>query len=469
MIVRGEITSNPLWSDLEAIFRQPDTGDAIHLTGFVHTVKEDIPIFKILQEELLRNYAEHTAEFYTVTAYVAAGDYLHRVFPYRDNLEVSIKQTWVTRRGELDTRRPPVVWRYKALFPPDKNPRGSKDPLSSRQINDLNRLAPVTMVLELQDRCEEALRSKTISGVFQNVNAETLIRAATFHEANKVKVEGKPALEVIDIVEPDNTEAYPNLVLTSNLFVEDLPGWLQEKAKGVYNTGIGSFYQRWNDKPTWFVYPLYNDTRYNRAGKKLMVFDVPPERFQGHTSTYRVEGDITYVATTGDSGVLKTSNNRELAQGVGFRFADGESFMLKPVEITDTGVNTKRKELNYEYANRERADQNPYSPSYQSTANPYFMMSKNVAYQMVLHFVQWENGNPELIYPGMPCRFVYIDKGQREEVDGTVVFCYAVALLQGNPLEDKRHARTVQLGLMLQRRETPPETPPSSLVTGDET
>ncbi len=465
----ADIKNHPLWEDFRSIFEKPETADNIHLTGEVHTVNEDVPIFKILQAENVRNYMKDTSEFFVVTAYMAAGDYLYRVYPYKDNLEVTIKQMWMTTKGELDEDRPPKTNRYKAIFKPEMNPRGTNDPLSQRKIDDLNRLAPVTIVLELQDRREEALRSKTVSGIYHDLKMEDVIRAATYYEVQKVKVEGKTPLEVIDIVEPDNQQPYPHLLLPSNIFVEDLPGWLQEKAKGVYNAGIGSFFQDFEDKPSWFVYPLYNDQRFDKAGKKLVVYDVPQDKMPGMDTTYRKEGDVLYVATTGNTGNLKTAHNRELSQGVGFRFADGESFMKKPVEITSDGVNAKRKRLNYEFANYDRKDQNPYSPTYQSTSNPYFMMSKNIAYQMSLHVVTWETSNPDLIYPGMPCRFVYADKDEKVELDGTVVFCFTNTVIQGNPLEDRRHVRFSQIGLMLKRPDLEPENPPVSLVIGDET
>ncbi len=465
----NDIKGHPLWEDYKSIFDKPETADNIHLSGEVHTTEEDIPIFKILQAENIRNYMKETAEFFVITTYIAAGDYLYRVYPFKDNLEVTIKQTWMTTKGEIDEDRPPKTNRYKAIFSADKNPRGTNDPLGQRKIEDLNRLSPVTMILELQDRCEEALRTKSISGIYDNLNMEDVIRAATFYEIQKVKVEGKVPLEVIDIVEPDNQEPYPHLLLPNNIFVEDLPGWLQEKAKGVYNTGIGSFFQRFEDKPSWFVYPLYNDERFEKTGKKLVVYDVPPGRMPGMDTTYRKEGDVLYIATTGNTANLKNSYNRELNQGVGFRFADGESFMKKPVEITGDGVNAKRKRLNHEFTNYDRKDQNPYAPTYQSSSNPYFMMSKNVAYQMVLHVVAWESSDPDLIYPGMPCRFVYADKDEKLEIDGTVVLCFTNTVIQGNPLEDRRHVRMTQLGLMLRRQSLEPENPPVSLVIGDET
>lgn len=463
----NDIKKHALWEDYKEIFQQAEPGENIHLSGEMHTVEEDFPIFKILRSEHTRNYMKETSEFYVIHTYMAAGDYLYRVFPFKDNLEVSIRQTWLTSKGELNPDKPPKVIRYKAIFNPSENPSGDRDVLGSRKIDDLNRLAPVTMVLELQDRCEEAVRTKSISGIYHDVTMEDAIRAATHYEVSKVKVQGKVPIEVIDIVEPDNKKPYPYLLLPTNLFVEDLPGWLQEKAKGIYNTGIGSFFQRFEDKPTWFIYPLYNDTRFDKPGKKLVVYDVPQDKMSGMDTTFRKEGDILYIATTGNTGSLKTAFNRELNQGVGFRFADGESFMKKPVKITEDGVTAVRNRLNYELANHERKDQNPYSPTYQSTSNPYFVMSKNVAYQMTLHVVTWENGDSDLIYPGMPCRFIFADKDKRSEVDGTVVFCYSNTVIQGNPLEDRRHVRVSQLGLMLRRQDEKTEKPPTSLVAGD--
>ena len=107
-----DVKNHLLWSDFEGIFKQKNPGQNIHLTGELHTVKEDIPIFKVLHAENNRNYAKETSEFFVIHTYMGAGDYLYRVYPYRDNLEVSIKTTWLNTRGEINPDKPPKVLRY---------------------------------------------------------------------------------------------------------------------------------------------------------------------------------------------------------------------------------------------------------------------------------------------------------------------------------------------------------------------
>ena len=101
----NDIKKHALWEDYKEIFQQAEPGENIHLSGEIHTVEEDFPIFKILRSEHTRNYMKETSEFYVIHAYMAAGDYLYRVFPFRDNLEVSIRQTWLTSKGELNMWR----------------------------------------------------------------------------------------------------------------------------------------------------------------------------------------------------------------------------------------------------------------------------------------------------------------------------------------------------------------------------
>ena len=433
----------------------------VRMAGFIHTEEEDISIFKVLREELIRDYLRKTGEYRTMALYLAAGDYFHRLLPYKENLEVSIRYSHHYDSGALDPKRKPKVIRFKALFHPDKNPTPSNDSFTNRTVEDLNRMEPIEVMLELQDRREEVFRIKTTSGMFPAVDTETFIRGITSFELEKIMVDGKAPLDVIEIDKPDQTQTYKELFIPHGTALKDIPGFLQEHRAGIYKAGIGSFLQEWRDNLTWFVFPLYKPERFKEDRHKAVIYGMPPEEVAGLDRTYREEMKTIYIVTSGNSLQVDGGRNSELNDGVGFRTPDATAFMKKPVEITKEGVKANRGRLMSEAATRDRKDQLQYMPVGDPTANMFFEASKVLKQQYLLQTVTWENSDPEKIYPGMPCRYVYFDKGEYIELMGSIVMSYTVTSINGSAAEDKTMMRSTQLLVLLERSDREQKTYPS--------
>lgn len=457
----GRVRDTALWLEVEDVAKGKERPAIIRMTGFIHTEKEDISIFKVLREEVIRDYLRKTGEFRTLSVYLAAGDYFYRLFPYKENIEVSIRYSYHYESGIMDPKRKPKVVRYKGLFHPDKNPAPSNDGYSNRSVDDLNKLEPIEVHLELQDRREEVFRVKTTSGIFTNVDTETFIRGVTAYEMQKVRVDGKAPLDVIEIDKPDQTKTYEELFIPHATPLKDIPGFLQERRSGVYKQGIGTFLQEWRDNLTWFVFPLYKPERFKEDRYKAVIYAMPPEEIPGLDTTYREELKTIYIVTTGNSLQVDGGRNSELNDGVGFRFPDASAFMKKPVEITKEGVKANRGRLMFEAAHRERKDQLQYMPVGDPTSNIFFESSRILKQQFLLQTVAWENSDPEKIYPGMPCRYVYFDKGEYIELMGTIVTTYTVAAVNGSAGEEKPMVRGTQIILLLERKDREEKTYPS--------
>lgn len=446
----GNIENTPLWIDIFSILSKGNSKRQLHISAIIHNEKEDFPVIKILLLENKRDYYRSTGEYSNLTVFMTASDYLYRVIPFRDHLEISLKLTVFFDKDVKGKDKKSEIVRYKALISFDKNSLPTSENISNRERNELNLLPPVTVMFELQDRNEEVLRLKTIDGTFNNVGVEAMLKSSFLDSLSDVKIDGKPVVEVVDVVPPDNKKSLMNLVIPSGTLVRDLPGFLQEKSKGIYKTGLGSFFQRYKNKPTWFVYPLHDKDRFKTDVVKLVIYSIPPEKMPGMNNTYRTEGKVIYVVTTGDRKAADTSKNTDLNQGVGFRMSDPESFMIKPVEITETGINANRRRLNTEIAGRERKDQ-LNSASYQPlSGNQYSHFSRLASNNFSGMAVVWENSDPSLLYPGMPVKYVHMDRGDYIESKGTLIGCFSVTKLIGNPLEESDHVTSTQLNIFME-------------------
>lgn len=454
---KGQIITTSLWDDILSVVQTSDRSRTLVLEAIIHTEKDDFAPMKVLLLENKRDYYKETGESFHIRVIMTFGDYVYRVLPFKDHLELSVITTWAKNSGEFDEERPPKEIRYKALLDTTKNPFFGSQSLQNKDNFELNLLPPQEIVFELVDRKEELLRLKEVSGTFLNVTNEQILRGLFYYEANKIKVDGKNLIEMIELDPPDNKQTIPDLLIPSGTLLRDIPGYLQQEAQGVYSAGIGSFYQLYRDLPSWFVFPLYRPERFDEDRFKMVIYAVPEEKMPHHDHTFRSEGKITYIVTTGAKHEVDNARMSELNTGVGFRMADAESFMKKPVEVLPDGIKANRNRLNYELQNHERKDQVLYASPKEISSNPFIHYSRILGEGMTLLTLSWENSDPDLIYPGMPVKYVTMDKGNYLERRGTLVKAMTITSIQGNPSPDASYRCNTQLVMFLERKPDEPE------------
>jgi hypothetical protein len=256
---------------------------------------------------------------------------------------------------------------------------------------------------------------------------EDTIRALLGAESEKVLVDGKPSIDGVDLVPPDNKEIVSHVVIPHGTKVSMVPTILQNQVGGVYSRGLGTYFQTYEGKKLWFVYPTYDTERFNQKGRKIVFYAVPQERFPHLDRTWHQDGDLIRVLVTAQR---KYSDSAELAmmnEGSGYRMADAKAFMKKPVVLSETGPQANRAKLNHEVVIKQRADGLNYAPVSQDgpSINAFLQRSKVLARSLAqLDFV-WENSDPQLIFPGMPCKYNYLSQGKVVSLKGTILFVHS--------------------------------------------
>ena len=116
-------------------------------------------------------------------------------------------------------------------------------------------------------------------------------------------------------------------------------------------------------------------------------------------------------------------------EGSGYRMPDARAYMKKPVKITENGPQASRAELNHEVIIKERSDGLNYAPVAQGgpSSNPFIERSKILQRSMAQIDLVWENSDPMLIYPGMPCKYIYLSQGKAISLKGTILFVHSFA------------------------------------------
>lgn len=423
---RQAFDSSTVWLEVQEIIKNSTGAKMFNFKGILHTEKEDIAVWDLNPMITERDYLNNVGDTKIVRFKVPLGDYINRVHPFRDNLEFTLRRTPVkeiNRKMKSDVQ----VVRWKAIFNPKNNPPVGASDLQTLPLDDLNRVDLVEVQIELCSRAFEPFRIKTTKACFRNQDVNTYLNAILGYESKQVLVDGKPCLDALNIVPPDNGEVVPHITVPVGTRVVNLPTFLQEEL-GVYNRGVGTFFQIYRGKKTLFVYPTYDTERFKGNEPRACFYAVPQEKLPQMDRTYHEDGDILKIAVTAQRTYTDSAEINMMNKGNGFRMAEARSFMKKPVSMTNDGPLGNRAQVNHELVIKNRKDGLDYAPVVQGgpSSNPYKQKSK--IWQNMLGQIDlvWENADEELIYPGMPCRYVYLSQGKAVSVYGTILFVHGL-------------------------------------------
>lgn len=464
-----QIEQTPLWLEIKTVINSGKKPVKYNYKGMLHTEKEDIPILKIASIDIQRDYVNNIGDRMLVEFKMGLGDYVSRLYPFRANLEFSVKKILLNESaGTRDSESDIYIEKYKAVFLPDENRHVSATELEMYDTNTLNNVDIITVKLDLLNRSLEPLRIKMVSGIFRNVTQKQLIHSLMMGESNKIKIEGKPAIDGISLVEPDNTKINPHVVINSGLKLTSLPSYLQDAVHGVYTAGIGTYLQTYNKKKLWFIYPLFNTTRFDENVDKVIFYSLPAERLSGIDRTYNKDGSVTKILVTSTRKYKDNADNDHINYGVGFKMSNAGSFMKKPVELTENGPVGSRTKLNYEVASQSRKDGLNYTPVSDNpiSSNPFTEYSKVLARNVARIDLVWENSDPDVIYPGMPCKYIFLIKDKPVELKGIIAGIHSYISLQGNSVMDNIH-RNISMVSIITEKSTVSHDIPLSKPVGD--
>jgi len=456
------IEKSSIWKDVKAIINNGPTKTSFEYRALIHTEKEDINVLKLISLDIDRDYVNNIADRTIIQLYVPLGDYVKRIFPYKENLEVTVKRIQLEDDKVSETvNEKPYIEKYKAIFLPSDNMKVVASQFDGLDIETLNRKDFVTIKLEIHNRSLEVLRVKTTSGVFKKVNTFDVMEAVLVTESKKITLDGKPALDGVEIVKSNNTAKRDHVSIPSFTKILSLPTFLQEKMGGIYPEGIGTYFQVWEDKKLWFVYPLYDTSRFNSGVPNLSIFAVPNHKLPGVNRTFKKEAKTLNIIATSSKEYSDNGEVNFMNDGVGFRMADARAFMTKPVEMTEDGPIGKRTSLNHEAAIKSRDDDLNFGPatSHRISQNPYQEYAK-LAYRNTGRLdVVWENCKHELIYPGMPCKYFFMENEKIVELEGVVLHMNVLISLSGVITTAVKHTTTSVLTLAVKPHQHKPDKP----------
>lgn len=363
-----------------------------------------------------RNFVVHYSQNTTLRLRMNQQLYNSIVYPNRDRLELVVKRMQI---GEVDdkTTANAVVssQRYVATLQSieDPNMQGYVSVDDDKVLNDY--------VFSIREKVVDMLRATQIGGAFSATPNLDIARALLTVESKKLKVDKSEAIIGVT-VHPTDIQKHPKqIVMSHDVKLLDIVDYLQMFQGGIYNQGSGLHYH--GPSRSWFIYPLYNTTRYQSSKFPVDIIMVRPNQMTGVERTYRIKDGRLFIAAT--SG-MRQSDPQEIAflnLGNGVRYLKATETFSHPVDVEANRATTRVNDITAQVKIKDRRDKVQVAPFSND------VVTDNIANQLslmagrsgqVLH-IPWENADPDLILPGQPCRVLVPGPKGNIEMFGTVL------------------------------------------------
>lgn len=443
-----ELENSPIYDEVVLITRAGELPVSYYWEAKIHMLSTDETedIVKVVSINNDRNYEVKFADELMIETIIPLGQYAKVVYPDRDTLEMTLTRiplyetgSTVRANANLDSER------YKAVIVLDGLPPVSGTGLSQMNREALDNQDLLTARFQLLSKAAEKLRVLDVGGIFRKVKPVEVVRSILAAESAKQKVDGNNSIEGVDIVEENNTQKREHIVIPQGTHLLRIPTFVQERCGGIYSTGIGSYLQN----KVWYVYPLYDTTKLDKAQKTVTLIKVPKERYMGIERTYRFEGDSLFVLGTSNTSFKDDAHTEIMNEGNGVRLADASQFMFNSVDVKNNKAVMKRGKLNSEFVTQQSADGvNVVRNSTEAiSANPFIEYSKLASRNGGIFSFIWDNANPSLLFPGMKVRILFIDGEELKELHGVLLGVQILTQLAERGLFSNKHITTCNLSV----------------------
>lgn len=448
-----DIQESALYREITTIMSSGSKPVHFAWSALIHANGQDIRAMKLLEVDINRDYEMNYSDDIRVKLAIPAGDYWANIYPYHDNLEVTLIKNPLQEQGDAGDGNSAVqTERYKAVIDGDQqkgsplieNTGGNNDTRNTLNLKDFEYVS-----FQLIDRSLYQMRMIEYSNSLRNCTVEQAIRAVLTSESGKIQVDQQRINLGVEMVPASNQTVRDHVVIPQGTALTDVPAWIHQKCGGVYSAGFGYYLQN----NLWYVYPCYDPTRANQTAAALTIINMPKNRFRGIERTYRLDGGNLVVLASGDAKFRDHSNTMQLNRGNGVRFADASQLIDQFATFVKGVPVASRGKVNTEVVTTQRPDglNNARTSPRAINANPYVEYSDMAARNGSQYAMVWENADPTLITPGMLATILYLDGDRVAQVNGVVLKSHSFVRMQGSGMTSSRHVMDTAISVFVQR------------------
>lgn len=409
--------------------------------------------FKVEMDHLSRDYAnpKSFSDNRMIQFLMLQGDYQYDLYPNRDSMQVEVTYTPLKQGSvQIDPERLIEVKRYRGvLMTNNNNTITNKDSLvNTREV--MNQLSMISVAVQIIEEAPYRVNMMTYGTSFRQATGKMAIEEALASTMGDASIQDSKRVLGINISEGWNDEIRTYLDLPDGIRVRDIPHYIQENEGGVYPTGLGCYLQ----DQQWYIYPLYDSTRYRKNTRVLRLINVPNDRFKGTDKTYVTDAQHVTVLATGDASSLDRGLAEKLQQGNGLRFGDVTKLLKGFGVAKDNKTLIDRATNLFEVSSGllEAGVNNLQWAVDRATSNPFKHYSEMVRRSSMPIKLQWYNGDADLLYPGMPVEYITASDNSVEVYTGTLLGVDEQRAQQDSNAEATSHCGIVTLGVSINRK-----------------
>ncbi len=425
-----EVEKSLLGVEIDKIVNRPNnnTNEVMHEVH-IHTVDIDVKIDKVTSIDIMEDYNNnYSAEIY-VNILCPMGDLVKLIYPYRNNLEMSVIRTLGTFKD---------MERYKLILMNVNTDLGSGK-YTEKSLEELNKEEYVNLKCQCISREVEAIRLSQVCGIYRGHTVKDIIIGLFDKNCRDIKVNGMALDPYITMSDVDNDRIYEHIIIPSGTKLVDLPSFLQELDYGVYNGEIGmyiknerlgTFFNRCDLGSTAipckkvlsiYIYQLYRISEKNKKVNKLIIYGSPNHKYSMIENTYLIDGDDIKILSNEDSVKINTGDTALIDNGTGYITLDVNKVMNRPVIVNPDKVDSFKDLSNIDSYSKERADTSVYRMTKEPNDNQYNYRSAFVKESGDILQIKWNFSNPKYLIPGMSITYAYLgDNNDVIRVDGVL-------------------------------------------------
>lgn len=403
-------------NDINLIARARST-PRIYLCSVVIRANDmDVKPTHLVSIDTLRDYNNNYGDYIVVDLLMGNGDFQYDVLPYKDNLTAVINYS-------IDGRN--TQQQYKAVILNNKgNGIGNLNRTASR--DDLNNIGLVHVTMQCIDLAVEALRGTNVYGIRRNTTVKDTILSKINETLDSISLGGEKLKASVNLAEPDNIMFYDHITIEPGITIFDLPVYLQETSYGVYNGGIGVYFQRdLNGDGGLYIYSQNSKDSTDTMDSRMIIYSVDTDKYDTIESTYIMDGDILKVIAGSNKKGIDTGEAEMMNTGISYVSVNPDRIMQRNVIKNEDGILISSNANVVVQSMADRADSSVKHEYVGVTTNMFKHRSEAVSKSMAPILFTWNNCDPDLIYPSMAVVFTYNDsKTGTTNLFGSISSCF---------------------------------------------
>lgn len=399
-----------------------------------------------------RDYNGNHTDEVVIKVRLPAGIYHHKIIPYRSDLTVIITKKPVSTTGTNTDNNVDTIETFEyAGFLTDTSSRVLEANLATDASEEkTDRDMPTLVEIQLINRFVEKLRMIEVGGTYVNNTGLDHIRGLldkhgmAAAQATNVVYKGTDAARLVsDVKRRQIVIRHSVKLIGEDSFVRIM----EKRCGGIYPSGFSYYFQGQH----WYLFPPYALDRYEQASKTLTLINVPANRMPFIENTYRTTDNQVIVLATGKTRNIDLSDARQLNLGNGVRFLDANKIMDGFSKVVDGKVYIEAAKNMYEFIIGERPNglNNVRSSDVLITSSPHLEYSKLAARTGQIIMSEWQNSQPDLIYPGMPVKYMYLVNDVPFEIMGVVVATSTAATPTNTNINERKFGSSTVISIFI--------------------